>query len=79
MIVEGRTAESADVLMQRFKGILMSIRDKSDAASRWIELLPLEDAPTASSQGEDFLARSMAVQQAKSDELLRKASRGAVG
>lgn len=78
MIVEGRTAEGADVLMQRFKGILMSIRDKSDAASRWIELLPFEDAPTASSQGEDFLARRMAVQHAKSDELLRKASRGAV-
>lgn len=78
MIVEGRAAEGADVLMQRFKGILMSIRDKSDAASRWIELLPFEDAPTASSQGEDFLARRMAVQHAKSDELLRKASRGAV-
>eukprot|EP00435_Cladocopium_sp_Y103_P015762 s1497_g3.t2 len=59
-MVAGRTGMAGDLLLQRFKGILMSLRDGSDTASRWIELLPNEDMPTMASPQEDFLARSMA-------------------
>lgn len=45
LIVQGRAAQSGDVLVQRFKPILMSLRDKSDLASRWIELISQEVFP----------------------------------
>ena len=73
-IVVGRTGEAGDLLLQRFKSILMSIRDGTDQASKWLELLPLDEAPTVASSQEDYLARQMAVQQSKSDALLQRVS-----
>eukprot|EP00435_Cladocopium_sp_Y103_P062830 s37_g24.t1 len=74
LMVEGRTTQAGDVLVQRFKSLLMALRDGSDTAAKWLELLPHDVMASMSSAGEDFLARSMAVEEAKSHELLRKAS-----
>eukprot|EP00435_Cladocopium_sp_Y103_P046726 s197_g13.t1 len=38
LIVEGKTGQAGDMLLQRLKSLLMSYRDGSDAASRWLEL-----------------------------------------
>ena len=73
-LVAGQTGQAGDFLLQRYKALLMTQRDGSDAASRFIELLPEEDMPTMASSSESYLARSLAVHQAKSDELLRRAS-----
>lgn len=73
-VVQGRTGQAGDLLAQRFKAILMSIRDGGDSASKWIELLPLDDMPVVASSNEDYMARQMAVHQARSDALLQKAA-----
>lgn len=62
------------MILQRFKAILMSLRDGSDSASKWLELLPMDEMPTMASMSEDYAARKMAVEQAKSDQLLKKMS-----
>ena len=74
LVVSGRVLMAADILMQRYKSILMSIRDHSTAASKYLELIPLELHPTASTLEESDFARSMAVKDAKSSELLKKAA-----
>ena len=73
-LVAGQTGQAGDLLLQRYKALLMCQRDGSDAASRYIELLPEEEMPTMASSQESYLARSLAVHQAKSEELLRRAS-----
>ena len=78
MIVSGRILGAGDMLAQRFKAVLMSIRDQSTAASKYLELIPVELQATASTVEEADYARSMAVRSAKSQELLKKA-RTAVG
>jgi hypothetical protein len=73
-LVAGQTGQAGDLLLQRYKALLMCQRDGSDAASRYIELLPEEEMPTMASSQESYLARSLAVHQAKAEELLRRAS-----
>lgn len=74
LMVEGRTSQAGDVLVQRFKSLLMALRDGTDTAAKWLELLPNDVMASMSPTGEDFMARTMAVQEARSHELLRKAS-----
>ena len=74
LVVSGKVLMASDMLMQRFKSILMGVRDQSTAASKYLELIPLELHPTASTLEEADFARSMAVKNAKSAELLRKAA-----
>ena len=75
LMVQGKTAEAGDLLTQRLKSILMSVRDKTDAASKWLELLPVEPYPGVTTPGEDSYARSLAVKVAKSEALLQSMSR----
>ena len=51
-VVAGRVAMAGDTLMQRFKSLLMAVRDNSTAASRYLELIPMEAYPTASTAEE---------------------------
>ena len=74
LLVGGKVSMSGDVLMQRMKSILMAIRDKSTAASRYLELIPMETYPTASTLAEADYARSLALRNAKSEELMRRVS-----
>lgn len=75
LLVQGKTAEVGDLMTQRLKSILMSVRDKTDAASKWLELLPVEPYPGVTTPGEDSYARSLAVKVAKSEALLQSMSR----
>ena len=63
-------AMAGDTLMQRFKSLLMAVRDNSTAASRYLELIPMEAYPTASTAEEADYARNLAVKNAKSQGLL---------
>ena len=76
MLVSGKISGAGDLYMQRFKSILMGIRDKSSAASRYLELIPMDLYPTASSMEETDYARHLAAKKAKSDELLAKVAVG---
>lgn len=76
LLVEGRTGMAGDLLMQRFKSILMSLRDGSDAAARWIELLPFDEVATMSSEQEEYMARGMALHHAKSAKMLQQVAQG---
>lgn len=72
LIVGGKVPMAGDMLMQRLKSILMSLRDGSTAASRYLELIPMDLYPTAATLAETDFARNLAVKNAKSDELLTK-------
>jgi len=76
MLVEGKIGEAGDMLLQRFKALLMTLRDGTDRASRWLELLPMDDMPTVSSSREEYVARTLAVQQAKNEQLLHRMAVG---
>ncbi len=72
LVVSGKVSMAGDMLMQRLKSILMSLRDGSTAASRYLELIPMDLYPTAASLAESDFARNLAVRNAKSEELLLK-------
>lgn len=74
LMIEGKTSQAGDVLVQRFKSLLMGLRDGTDTASKWLELLPHDVVASVASTNEDYLARRMAVEEAKSSELLRRAA-----
>ena len=75
LLVQGHTGQAADLSLQRFKSLLTSLRDRTDAAARWLELLPTEIYPTATTYAEDLFARGLAVSAAKSEALLHQASK----
>ena len=72
LLVGGKVSMAGDMMMQRLKSILMGIRDNSTAASRYLELIPMEIYPTASTLAESDFARSLALRNAKSEELMKK-------
>ena len=72
LVVGGKVSMAGDMLMQRLKSILMSLRDGSTAASRYLELIPMDLYPTAATLAESDFARNLAVKNAKSEELLTK-------
>ena len=40
LMIKGKTSQAGDALVQRFKSLLMGLRDGTDAASKLLELLP---------------------------------------
>ena len=52
--------------MQRMKSILMGVCDGTTAASRYLELIPMDIYPMGSTIEEADFARGLAVRQAKS-------------
>ena len=74
-IVSGEIGVAGDLLMQRMKSILMGVRDGSTAASRYLELIPMEVYPMGTTIEEADYARGLAVRQAKSEKLLEQVSR----
>ena len=50
----------------------MSLRDGSSIAAKYLELIPTETWPTATSEAETGFARSVAFKAAKSEELLER-------
>ena len=72
LVVSGRVGMAGDMLMQRFKSLLMALKDGSSAASRYLELVPMELYPTAATLEESDFARSLAVKNAKSEALLSR-------
>ena len=72
LIVSGRPTSAADYMVQRYKAILMAVRDGSDVAAKYLELLPPEVYPTGATDEETGYARAVAYRHAKNEELLRK-------
>ena len=72
LLVVGKVSSAGDHLMQRFKSLLMSIRDGTDAASRYLELIPNETYPMGTSVEEAGVARQAAYQALKQEALLAK-------
>ena len=72
LLVAGKVSMAGDMLMQRMKSILMGIRDNSTAASRYLELIPMETDPTAATLAEADYARKLALRNAKSEEIMKK-------
>ena len=67
-LLKGRIESAGDVLMQRFKSVVMGLRDHSDRFGRYLEIIPEE--MVGISQDELFFARDMAHRAAKADKLL---------
>ena len=74
LLVQGKAAQAGDLMTQRLKALLMTLRDKSDLASRYLELIAFETFPGATTSTETDFARNLAVKAAKSEELLKKAA-----
>eukprot|EP00438_Fugacium_kawagutii_P004132 Skav211256 [mRNA] locus=scaffold3676:135811:142394:+ [translate_table: standard] len=51
-LVSGQASSAADVMMQRFKSILIGIRDNTTAASKYLEIIPSELFPTGTTEAE---------------------------
>ncbi|OLQ01222.1 hypothetical protein AK812_SmicGene16051 [Symbiodinium microadriaticum] len=62
LLLKGKVDSAADVLIQRVKSLLMSVRDGSDQFGRYLELIP-EEALGVSFE-ESVFARELAVKQA---------------
>eukprot|EP00438_Fugacium_kawagutii_P008892 Skav234759 [mRNA] locus=scaffold2327:79052:85672:+ [translate_table: standard] len=77
-LVSGHPSNAGDVLMQRLKSILMGIRDNTNAASRYLEIIPSELFPTGATEAETEFARKAAYSAAKGEALLYKEWRGCV-
>ena len=75
LLVVGKAVHASDMLCQRFKSVLMALRDGSSIASKYLELIPTETWPTATSEAETGYARSVAFKAAKSEELLERMTR----
>lgn len=73
LLVQGKAAQAGDLMTQRLKALLMTLRDKSDLASRYLELIAFETFPGATTSTEADYARNLAVKAAKSEELLKRA------
>ncbi|CAE7643546.1 unnamed protein product [Symbiodinium necroappetens] len=74
LLCRGKIDSAADMLMQRFKSLCMSLRDNSDRFGKFLELLPDDVVGTATTLDEVEFARTLAVKQAKADEILARAS-----
>jgi len=59
LLLKAKPLHTADMLMQRFKSVCSRVRDGPSHAGRWLELLPTELAPTASSLEEDEIVRRL--------------------
>ena len=72
LLVGGKVSMAGDMMMQRLKSILMGLRDNSTAASRYLELIPMETYPTAATLAEADYARGLALRNARSEEMMSK-------
>ena len=75
LLVSGKVSSAGDLFVQRFKSLLMGIRDGTTRASRFLELVPQETYATASTMEENEFARTLAIKEAKSERLLAQASK----
>eukprot|EP00438_Fugacium_kawagutii_P028342 Skav219237 [mRNA] locus=scaffold1242:29107:30660:+ [translate_table: standard] len=76
LVVTGKATEASDYLMQRYKSVLMAIRDGTNVASKFLELIPQEAYPTGTTDGEVLYARETAYKTAKSEELMSRMTSG---
>ena len=67
-LLKGKVDTAGDILMQRFKCQVMSLRDNSEKFGRYLELIP-EDMVAVSPE-ETFFARDLAHKTARADKLL---------
>ena len=67
-LLKGRLESAGDILMQRYKSVVMSLRDRSDRFGRYLEVIP-EDM-VGVSQDELFFARHLAHRAAQAEKLL---------
>ena len=74
LIVSGRPTSAADYMIQRYKSILMGVRDGSNVASKYLELLPSQVYPTGSTDAEMGFAREVAYKHARNEDLLHRVS-----
>ena len=67
-LLKGKVDSAGDLLMQRFKSVVMSLRDNSEKFGRFLELIPEE--MVGISPEETFYARELAHKTAKAEKLL---------
>ena len=67
-LLKGKVDAAGDLLMQRFKSLVMSLRDNSDKFGRYLELIPEEMIGV--SPEETYYARELAHKTAKAEKLL---------
>ena len=68
-LLRGKVDSAADTLVQRFKSLVMGLRDGTGNFGHYLELIPEEGLGVTSD--ETFFARELAVKAAKSDALLK--------
>ena len=59
LMLKAQPMQATDMLMQRFKSCCMRVRDCAGHAGKWLELLPTELAPSATSLEEDEVVRRL--------------------
>ena len=69
LLLKGKVESEGDVMVQRFKSLVMGLRDGTEKFGHYLELIPDEDLGLSSE--ETYFAREMAVKAAKSEALLK--------
>ena len=60
-----------DLLVQRFKAVVLSVQDGTWSAAKWLELLPSDPEGGATSLEEEMVVRKAQEQDLKLEKLLR--------
>ena len=69
MLLKGKVDAAGDMLIQRFKSVVMGLRDGSDKFGKYLELIP--DEALGVTLEETYFARELAVKSARCEALLK--------
>ena len=75
-ILRGRSLQTLDLMVQRFKSCLTTVRDGHSRAARWLELLPCESSDAALSLDEEELVKLLEAGELKLTQLQQKLAVG---
>ena len=68
-LLRGKVDSAGDILVQRFKSLVMGLRDGTERFGHYLELIPEESLGVTSDEA--FYARELAVKAAKSEAMLK--------
>ena len=75
-VLRGHSLQAADLMVQRFKSGLMTLRDGHSQAAKWLELLPAESADSALNVDEEELSKMFEAGELKLQQLEQKLRSG---
>ena len=70
--LRGEQVQLLDLLVQRYKAIMKSCRDKSWSSAKWMQLIPMQIDPSITSLDEEEHVQSVELKELRIRELAQK-------